>query len=146
MTSTHAGYEIDDTRERLDLARVQQWMATTYWWGNTATLSAVTLAFENSALIVGAYLHGQQVGCCRLVSDRARFAFLADVFVDPAHRKKELARAMSRFAIDHPHVKDVSRFWLVTRDAHDVYAPLGFGPPPDPTLLMQFRRNATGPV
>jgi GNAT superfamily N-acetyltransferase len=146
MVAPHPPYELDDARTRFNLPRMREWMSTTYWWGDTATLDAVTLACANSALLIGAYLDGEQVACCRVVSDKARFAWLADVFVDPAHRNKGLARAMARLAIDHPDIKEVSRFWLVTRDAHKVYAPLGFSPPPDPSIIMQMRRNPTGPV
>ena len=68
MIRVHDEYEIDDARQRFDLLRVQQWMATTYWWGSTATAQAVTRTFDNSMLVVGAYHSGEQVGCCRVVT------------------------------------------------------------------------------
>src|SRR5512143_2232447 len=141
MVLKHQEYEIDDSRQRFDIARVREWLATTYWWGDTATVENVTRACQNSALIVGAYLNGEQVGCCRLVSDKARFAWLGDVFVAPEHRRRGVARAMVSFVVNHPDFQSVSRFMLATRDAHDVYAGIGFTPPPDPQWLMQLRRQ-----
>jgi len=64
------------------------------------------------------------------------------VFVAEPHRRKGLARAMVRFAIDHPELADVRRWVLATRDAHPVYAGLGFGPLTNPDHLMEFRREA----
>ena len=50
-------------------------------------------------------------------------------------------RAIVRFALKHPNLADVSNWILGTKDAHGVYAPLGFGPPKQPDLFMQLRRN-----
>src|SRR5687768_17604544 len=99
MIRLHGKYEIDDARQRFDLPLVQQWLSTTYWWGDTATADAVARTFDNSLLLVGAYHNGQQVGCCRVVTDLSRFAWLADVFVAPAHRKRGLAKEIVRFVI-----------------------------------------------
>jgi GNAT superfamily N-acetyltransferase len=109
--------------------------------GRDRNRQAVSRAFDNSALLVGAYHEGEQVGCCRVVTDLSRFAWLADVFVTPPHRQRGLARAMVRFVLEHPECLTITRFILATRDAHDVYASLGFAPPPDPQSLMQLRRE-----
>ena len=143
MIEQHDAYEIDDDAERFDISRVQKWLATTYWWGDTASLEMVKRCFANSALVIGAYCKNEQVACARLVSDKTRFAWLADVYVDPAHRRKGLARAMVRFALAHPDYQTVSRIVLATRDAHGVYAELGFATPQDPNSIMQLRRDYT---
>src|SRR5688572_5329011 len=102
MIQLHDQYEIDDARNRFDMPTVRQWLSTTYWWGDTATEQAVARTFNNSLLIVGAYHQGQQVACCRVVTDLSRFAWLADVYVVPQHRKRGLARAITRYVLEHP--------------------------------------------
>jgi hypothetical protein len=78
---------------------------------------------------------GAQAAFARVVSDKTRFAYLCDVWVDQPHRKKGLARAMVRLALDHPDFQTV-KWLLATLDAHSVYAELGFTPLPDPERWM----------
>jgi GNAT superfamily N-acetyltransferase len=66
------------------------------------------------------------VAFARLVTDRAVFAYLADVFVLPAHRGRGIARLLLDAIITHPDLKDVRLFRLATRDAHGLYAKYGF--------------------
>ena len=142
MLKQHEAYEIDDDADRFDISRVQQWLATTYWWGDTANVKMVKRAFAHSALAIGVYHNNAQVACARVVSDKTRFAWLADVYVTPEHRQRGLARAMTRFIIEHPECQTITRFLLITRDAHEIYAAVGFQPLPDPERWMQFRPPA----
>jgi GNAT superfamily N-acetyltransferase len=66
---------------------------------------------------------------------------VADVYVDEAHRGRGIARAMVGFALDHPQLSDVTRWMLATRDAHGVYAALGFAAPADPDQILQLIRE-----
>jgi GNAT superfamily N-acetyltransferase len=129
------GYQIDDNRERLDLALVHSWLTTSYWSPGVSR-EIVDRAAQGSSLVVGAYREGQQVGYLRVVSDRATFGWLCDVFVDEAHRGNGIARAMVRFALDHPEHQGFRRWILASRDAQNVYAPLGFDPIPNPDKWM----------
>lgn len=98
-------------------------------------MDRVKRAAENSALVLGAYKDGIQVGYLRVVSDRTRFAYLCDVWVESAHRGRGLARQMVQTVLDHPDLKTCN--WLLaTQDAHGVYAPLGFAPLPVPARFM----------
>jgi GNAT superfamily N-acetyltransferase len=140
MESTHLDYQITDDRSRVDFAVVYPWLTKTYWSPGISR-EKVEQAARHSALVVSAWHGKDQVGYCRAVSDRTRFAWLADVFVEPAHRGRGLGRAIVQFALDHPDLADVPNWLLGTLDAHEVYAPLGFAPPAQPERLMQFRRK-----
>jgi RimJ/RimL family protein N-acetyltransferase len=87
------------------------------------------------SLCFGVYYRGQQVGFARVVSDRAVFAYLMDVFVLPAHRGRGVGRALIRAVLAHPDLQGLRLFALRTRDAQGLYAQFGFGPLPEPTLM-----------
>ena len=131
----HNGYEIDDARERVDFDRVHAWLRETYWSPEVAR-ERVERAACHSSLVVGAYHSGDQVGYLRVVSDCATFAYVCDVYVDAAHRKQGVAKAMMRFALAHPEHQNLRRWLLATRDAHAVYAEVGFEPLTPPERWM----------
>lgn len=140
MTQRFGTYDISDELARVDLARVHGWLTTAYW-SPGITRPQVEKAAAHSSLVLGAYAAGDagaQAGYLRVVSDRVRIAYVCDVFVDDAHRGRGLARALARSALDHPDYRDVRRWLLVTRDAHGVYAEVGFEPLPQPERWMAY--------
>jgi ribosomal protein S18 acetylase RimI-like enzyme len=140
-----AGIVVDEDRSRIDFARVHEWLSCTYWSPGVAR-EKVERAAQHSSLVIGAYdteQEGRQVGYVRIVSDRATFAYLCDVYVDEDYRGRGIARAMVRYALEHPEHQGLRRWMLATRDAHDVYRGLGFDSLPSPerwmTLLPESR-------
>lgn len=139
MIRLHHGYELDDAFDRIDFTAVHQWLTNTYW-SPGITRDTVEKGARHSSLVLGAYLGPQQVGYARVVSDRTRFAYICDVYIDEPHRGKRLGKAVVRFGMDHPSHSDVRVWCLRTRDAHGVYSALGFTPIPDPENWMSQRR------
>src|SRR5690242_8716337 len=117
MLRQHGDYEIDDALSRIDFARVTRWLAGTYWSPDISR-ELVEKGAANSALVVGAYMNDQQVGYLRVVSDKTSFAWVADVYVDEAHRRRGIALAMVKFALEHPEHAAPRKWMLGTRDAH----------------------------
>ena len=144
MIRSFGAYEIDDKRERVDFDVVHGWLATSYW-SPGVSLERVTKAAEYSSMLVGAYLDGAQVAYLRVVSDHCTFSWIADVFVDPGHRRKGLAKAIVRFALEHPDYIPMKRWVLATRDAHPVYADLGFKELENPENWMILRGEPQAP-
>lgn len=138
MTSRHGDYELDDELSRIDLRAVHGWLETAYWSIGT-TMERVEKAALNSAMVIGAYLGDEQVAYARVVSDKISFSWICDVFVDPSHRGKGIAKSLIWFAMDHPDFKPMRRWVLVTRDAHSVYSELGFQPLENPENWMILR-------
>ena len=97
-----------------------------------------------NSLGFGVYRH-EQVGFARVVSDLATFAYVADVFVIDAFRGQGLSKWLMECILDHPDLKDVRRWHLVTRDAQGLYARFGFAEPP-PGRHMERRRANPYPV
>lgn len=142
MTTEFLHYEIDDSLPRIDFGRVHGWLSATYWSPGVAR-EKVERAARNSSLVVGAYAGPQQAAYLRIISDRTTFAWVADVFVDEAHRGRGLARAMVGFALAHPDYQNLRRWVLATRDAHPVYAGVGFAPLPYPERWMAYFPTGT---
>jgi GNAT superfamily N-acetyltransferase len=116
--------ELDDDPARLDFDRVHGWLAGSYWSPGIARETVERAATGSHPL--GAYRNGEQVGYARIISDRATFGWIADVFVDEAARGTGIGRAMVGWFLAHPDYAPLRRIGLVTADAHGVYAALGF--------------------
>lgn len=128
--------ELSDDPRRLDVARIHGWLASSYWSPGVAREQIERQIA--GAHCLGAYREDAgQVGFARVISDRASFAWLADVWVDEAARGQGLGRRMVQWFVDHPHYAGVRRFALTTADAHGVYAKLGFEPLRRPDRLME---------
>jgi GNAT superfamily N-acetyltransferase len=129
-TSSFGPYEIDDDPGRVDIDLVYQYLAEESYWAMGRSRDVVVASFEASARVVGAYLDGEQVGYCRVVTDGVAVAYLADFFVLGDHRGKGLGRALVQAAVDDGPYAGL-RWVLHTQDAHDLYRELGFGAPSD---------------
>ncbi|MDH3685016.1 MAG: GNAT family N-acetyltransferase [Myxococcales bacterium] len=132
-------YQVDTDRERLDRAGIHAFLVDSYWARGVERRS-VDRAIEHS-ICFGLYCADRQVGFTRVLSDRARFAYLADVYVLGAHRGRGLGRWLVACALEHPELADVWRWLLATADAHGLYAQLGFAPLEAPARFMALQRR-----
>jgi len=114
--------------EPVDFDKVADWLKDVYWSPGISKQEVIFGTSHSSLVVSGFDPAGRQVSFLRVVSDRARFAYLADVIVDPARRGQGIGRAMVRFAMDAPEMSMIYQWLLRTRDAHGVYARLGFMP------------------
>jgi GNAT superfamily N-acetyltransferase len=119
-------YEISTDPARIDAVVVHEFLSSSYW-AKGIPLQTVELSIENS-IPFGVY-HGRQlVGFARIISDRATFAYLADVFILPSHRGRGLSRWLMECIMSHPGLQGLRRWMLATQDAHGLYAKFGFTP------------------
>lgn len=130
---------------RFDVKAIHAFLSETYW-SPGVPMSVVEKAISGS-LCIGALSEGAQIGFARLVTDRATFAYLADVFVLPEHRGKGVSRQMLEHLFAHPDVQGLRRMMLATRDAHDLYKKFGFAPLAAPARFMELHNpNAYAPI
>jgi GNAT superfamily N-acetyltransferase len=81
-------------------------------------------------------LDGQrQVGFARVITDRATFAWICDVFVDEGSRGQGIGRRLMQAIIDDPQLAGLKRMVLAT-NTPDFYRPLGFETLPNPERWM----------
>jgi len=130
------GYLICTDSDRLDRAVVWEFLRTSYW-ASGLTREVIDRSID-SALTFGLYApSGDQVGFARVVTDRARFAWLSDVFVLDGHRGKGLGVWLVQTVLSHPDLLG-ARVMLGTADAQGLYRRFGFAPA-DPERVMDRR-------
>ncbi|MDT0390007.1 MULTISPECIES: GNAT family N-acetyltransferase [Streptomyces] len=132
MTDTPSlpeGYEISTDRSRVDAERVHRWLSTDAYWALGRLREKQDRAIEGS-LNFGVYdtVSGEQVAYARVVTDRATFAWLCDVYVDPSVRGKGVGTALVAAVREEVRSYGVRRVLLATHDAHGVYERIGFAP------------------
>jgi GNAT superfamily N-acetyltransferase len=123
----------------LDLALIHDFVANRSYWARGRPLDVVRRALNNS-LCFGLYEHGRQVGMARVVTDRATFAWLCDVFVLESHRGRGLGKWLIECVMGHPALRGLRRVLLGTLDAHGLYERYGFTPLADPERFMEVFR------
>jgi GNAT superfamily N-acetyltransferase len=136
MERTHDGYTISDDTARLDVAAVHAFLTRSYW---AAGIPPETVERSlRGSLCLGLYdAAGAQVGLARVVTDRATFAYLCDVYVLEAHRGRGLSKRLMTAVAEHPDLQGLRRFMLATADAHGLYRQYGFESPKRPERLME---------
>ncbi|CAN5331269.1 GNAT family N-acetyltransferase [soil metagenome] len=126
---------LSDDPAQLQIDRIHAWLASSYWSPGVAR-ELVERAIAGSHCL-GAYRQGEQVGFARMITDHATFAWLADVWIEETVRGHGLGRRMVAWFLDHPDFAGLRRIGLVTKDAHGVYAALGFHPLARPDRHME---------
>lgn len=119
--------EISHDRARMDVPVIHAFLSQDSYWAKNVPCEVVQRAIEHS-LCVGAFDDGAQVGFARAITDYATFAYIADVFVLPSHRGLGIAKQLMDAIVNHPELRGLRRWHLVTRDAHALYAQFGFTP------------------
>jgi GNAT superfamily N-acetyltransferase len=123
---------------RLDLDVIHAFLSRSYW-AEGIPRDVVQRSIGNS-LPFGVYDEDRQVGFARVVTDRATFAYVADVFVLEEYRGRGLSKWLMECILAHPELQGLRRWQLSTRDAHALYARYGFTDP-EPGNLMEIRRR-----
>lgn len=137
MTEWHQGeFTVSDAAERLDIAVVHAYLRRSYWAENIP-LEVVERSLRGS-LCFGLYREHEQIGFARVITDRATFAYLADVFVLEAWRGRGLSKFLMSCIRTHADLQGLRRWMLATADAHGLYTQFGFSALRQPERLMEI--------
>ena len=131
-------YDISSDPARLDLEAIHAYLTRSYW-AEGIPEETVARAVAGS-LCFGVFHGARQVGFARVVTDRATFAYLCDVYVLEEHRGRGLGKRLVGEVMAHPELAGLRRFVLATRDAHGLYAQAGFQPLARPEFFMEIVR------
>jgi GNAT superfamily N-acetyltransferase len=148
MEQRSGDYVVTDDVSRLDRDAVYEWLSTESYWAIGRTRAAFDRSIEHSLVFSLRYAGAggeTQAGFARVVTDRATFAWLADVVVLPEHRGRGLGKLLVAATLAHPEVVDVPRWLLGTLDAHGLYEQFGYRPHPNPERMMTIDLRPVAP-
>jgi len=138
----HAAYSITTDVSKLNVNIIHKYLSEESYWAKGIPKHIVEKAIANS-LCFGLFYEDEQVGFARLVTDKATFAYLADVFIVESHRRKGLSKWLMQTIQSHPELQNLRRWLLTTKDAHGLYEQFGWiTPPPDYIHRFMMRHNA----
>jgi GNAT superfamily N-acetyltransferase len=136
VLESRGGYELSSDPVRLDRERIYRYLSEQSYWAAGVPRAVVERALDHS-LCIAVYCDKTQIAFARAITDRATFAYLADVFVDAAHRGAGLGKWMVDALLRHPDLQGLRRWLLATRDAHGLYAQFGFVPLANPSRMLE---------
>ena len=125
--------------KRLDLEALHAYLRRSYW-AEKIPMETVRRSIEGS-MCFGLFDGTVQIGFARVITDKATFAYLCDVYVLEDYRNQGLGTWLMKTVCSHPELQGLRRFVLVTRDAHGLYAKFGFTPLKDPSRYMEISRT-----
>ena len=119
------GFLLSTDKSRLDVDKIHKFLSEESYWARERSLEQTSTAIENS-ICFGLYDGEKQIGFARVVSDKATFAYVGDVFVIDQFRGRGLSKWLMQTIIDHPELQGLRRWVLATRDAHGIYRQFEF--------------------
>ena len=126
---------ISDDPARLDMKTICDFLSHAYW-ADKRPQDVIERSIQYS-LNFGVYEENRQIGFARVVTDRAIFAYLCDVFIHEEYRGQSLGKWMMECILAHPDLQGMKRWCLLTRDAHGLYKQFGFTELDDPSNWME---------
>ena len=127
---------ISTDRLRLDVDAIHRFLVEDSYWARERTLDQTKTAIENS-ICFGLYQGEKMIGFARVVSDKATFAYIGDVFVLEGYRGRGLSKWLMEVIVEFPELQGLRRWVLATKDAHGLYSQFEFAPLRFPERWME---------
>lgn len=141
LDGAYGEFEFSADKKRLDLDYLYQLLCVPSRYSTGLPPERFPLVIENS-LCFGIYLHGKQVGFSRVITDSTEFASLWDVFVDEPYRGQGIGKALLKYVFNHPRLRGIFRWFLMTEDAHGLYQKFEFKTESyNPYIMMKVSPN-----
>jgi GNAT superfamily N-acetyltransferase len=122
---TVGDYVLTADKKKVDLEYVYHLLCVPSRYSTGLPPERFALVIENSVCFCVLY-QGKQVGFARVITDFTEFASIWDVFIDEPHRKQGLGKSLMKYLLEHPRLKGIFRWFLMTEDAHGLYQKYGF--------------------
>jgi len=139
QSSNDSNYTITNALEDIDFDALHAFLRTSYW-SRGIPREVMERSVRGSLPFVLRDAGGHLAGFARVITDRATFGYIGDLFVLPEHRGRGLSRRLMGAIMDHPELQNFRRWMLATSDAHGLYEKFGFRPLAAPDIMME-RRN-----
>lgn len=134
---SNSAYRVTTDNSDFDLERVHRWLSEDAYWSKGIPSEIVERAFSNSLAFHVVHKVSGQIGVARMVTDRATYAYLADVYIDPKHRGRGLGTLLMDYITAHPDLQGLRRQMLATSDMHGLYEKYGFSVVEKPEVHME---------
>jgi GNAT superfamily N-acetyltransferase len=119
------GYQVSTDKGLLNIDVIYNYLSKESYWTKNIPREIVEKSIQYS-ICFGVYFDKEQIGFARLITDKATFAYLADVFILEGHRNKGIAKFLMKTILDCPEIKEVRGILLRTKDAHELYKKFGW--------------------
>ncbi|MES2426539.1 MAG: GNAT family N-acetyltransferase [Bacteroidota bacterium] len=119
------GFHISTDKNLLDFNMIHTYLDQDSYWAQGIPIDKLKRAIENS-ICFGVYQYENQIGFARVTTDKATFAYIADVFILPDFRGKSLSKWLMQTIVSYPDLQGLRRWSLATADAHGLYKQFGF--------------------
>ena len=129
-------YFISTDKSKFDFKVIYNYLSKESYWAKGISEDLFKRSIANS-ICFGVFNGTEQVGFARAVSDKATYAYIADVFILPEHRGKNLSKQLMETILHFPELQGLRRWVLATADAHGLYAQYGFTPIAKPERWME---------
>jgi len=134
-------YYMTDNINEVDFYKVTDLLKNAFW-SKSIGVDEVERGAKNSALVITVFSKDKnEIAYSRVISDKVRFAYILDVYVHEAFRKRGIGQEMIRIILNHQDLKDVYQWMLITKDAHEVYVKAGFKKLSRPEDWMEIRND-----
>jgi len=121
---------------KIDVPFVHRFLSETSYWAKNIPFDVVQTSIHNS-LCFGVYDGEAPIGFARVITDKATFGYLADVFILESYRGQGLSKWLMETILEHPEMQGFRRWALATADAHGLYEQYGFTPLAKPDRWME---------
>jgi GNAT superfamily N-acetyltransferase len=139
MMTTMQGYRLSTDHADMDIDAIHAYISRSYWAAGIPR-AVLAKAISNSLCFGVFTAAGEQIGFARMVTDRATFAYMADVYILESHRGQGLSKWLVQQVMAHPDLQGLRRINLATADAHGLYRRFGFTALAAPERMMEIVR------
>ena len=119
------GYSISTDKSLLDFDVIYKYLDQESYWAKGIPATTLKKSIANS-FCFGVYYDNEQIGFAKVITDKATFAYIADVFILPEFRGKGLSKWLIQTIVNHADLQGLRRWSLATADAHGLYSQFGF--------------------
>jgi GNAT superfamily N-acetyltransferase len=130
-------YKFTTDKAELDIDAIHAYLNRSYW-ATGMPIALLEKAIQHSLCFGVLTSNGDQIGFARVISDRATFAYLSDVYILEEHRGKGLSKQLIAEIMKHPELQGLRRINLATQDAHTLYQKFGFTALAHPERMMEI--------
>jgi N-acetylglutamate synthase-like GNAT family acetyltransferase len=139
MLESRGDLTLSDDNSKLQIDTIYRFISGAYW-SQGRSREVVEKSLKGS-LNIGVYCGDKQVAIARVITDKATFAYISDVFVDTAYRGRSIGKWMVESIVNHPELSLVKKLRLRTEDAHGLYRQFGFKELEKPENWLELIRS-----